>query len=397
LTACGGGANPIIGEWEATKPALTFKFFQDGTVTFKQDGRTFTGQYKSLDGENIRIDMQGDLGLKSFVLEDIKIAGDTLTATLNGQQIALSRAGKSSSQSPADPQVAPASPTSSKADLDLNSLKALVGKWEYQSSIVEFVLEADGRINLGPDSGTYLGVQPKGSGKFFGQIIFVSPSSNEETGRQSLEIQMSGDGQKLDWRQQNNEGKWTPATFIRFDETKPPTATPAVGGNLIPNASFEEGESLPAGWVPKAGSWPDIKAVTTTAHIWDATQAHSGQRSLGIIAPQANYETTWELSQLVSIKPGRRYQVALWYRSTLPATGPTAYLSVIIPRDNGSSGKSVVRFTSTDGEWKFITAVFASEAGANGVKLALNLTTVDAPLDSSQGIWIDDVSFAEIQ
>jgi len=101
-----GWRQPIVGEWQATKPAMAFEFFQDGTVTWKQGGRTFTGQYKSLDSENIRIDMQGDLGLQSFVLEDIKISSDTLNTTLNGQQIVFDRAGKGNSQNPPVSQAA---------------------------------------------------------------------------------------------------------------------------------------------------------------------------------------------------------------------------------------------------------------------------------------------------
>jgi len=79
----------------------------------------------------------------------------------------------------------------------------------------------------------------------------------------------------------------------------------------------------------------------------------------------------------------------MWYRSTLPAKRLVANLTV--------DGGGVVYFPPAEGEWEYITGIFVPKAGEDKVKLALELTTFQTSLDPSQGIWIDDIRFAEVQ
>ena len=92
LIACGGASKDIVGEWRTTNPEIIFEFFPDGTVTWEQAGRNFTGQYKFIDNNNIRLDMMGDLGPQAVVLKDVSISGDSLNLTLDGKQHEFKRA-----------------------------------------------------------------------------------------------------------------------------------------------------------------------------------------------------------------------------------------------------------------------------------------------------------------
>jgi hypothetical protein len=95
LTACGGSNNAIVGEWKSKDAGIVFEFFQDGTVTWEQGGRTFTGQYKYIDNENVRLDIVGDLGARAIVLKDVSIRNNQLSVTLDGQSLVFDAAGKS--------------------------------------------------------------------------------------------------------------------------------------------------------------------------------------------------------------------------------------------------------------------------------------------------------------
>jgi hypothetical protein len=96
LAACGGHNNAIVGEWKSKDAGIVFEFFQDGTVTWEQGGRTFTGQYKHIDDENIRLDMMGDLGARAIVLKDVSIRNNQLNVTLDGQPLVFDAVSKSS-------------------------------------------------------------------------------------------------------------------------------------------------------------------------------------------------------------------------------------------------------------------------------------------------------------
>jgi hypothetical protein len=226
VTACVGGSNPLIGKWHATQPAIAFEFFQDGTVTLKQDGRTFSGRYKSLDSENIKVNIYGGLSLQSFVLEDVKIAGDTLTVTLTERQIVFSRSIDNDAQSPVVDSQTGATPQSTPSSLtDSNGVPALAGKWMVEPKgvdpdLYEFVERADGKIVMVatfPNGRSAarpgeLDIRPVGGGKFVGYFIYYNTAYQYR----AIEIQLLDNDQRLTIRQATDvEGKWNTSSFVK--------------------------------------------------------------------------------------------------------------------------------------------------------------------------------------
>jgi hypothetical protein len=139
--ACGNANSAIVGEWRAGEPDLVLEFFQDGTVTWDQGGRTFAGQYKYIDNENIRLDVTGDLGPQAIVLKDVSISGDQMNVTLQGKQLIFSRAQKVASQ----PQET--SPTTS-FDVELKTEQISYPLGSIQSSEVEINFVSAGKSKL---------------------------------------------------------------------------------------------------------------------------------------------------------------------------------------------------------------------------------------------------------
>jgi hypothetical protein len=137
--ACGNANSAIMGEWSTTD--LVLEFFQDGTVTWEQGGRTFTGQYKYIDNENIRLDIIGDLGPQAIVLKDVSISGDQMNVTLQGKQLIFSRAKKVASQ----PQET--SPTTFP-DVELKTEQISYPLGSIQSSEVEINFVSTGKSKL---------------------------------------------------------------------------------------------------------------------------------------------------------------------------------------------------------------------------------------------------------
>jgi plastocyanin len=122
VSGCGGPSNAIVGEWKATKADLVLEFFQDNTVTLAQAGRIFTGQYKYIDNENIRLDMVGDLGPRAIVLKDVSMSGDGLAFTMEGKALQLTRV------TGGNTQASPPQASSNSADL-------LCRAWAVQSAL----------------------------------------------------------------------------------------------------------------------------------------------------------------------------------------------------------------------------------------------------------------------
>jgi hypothetical protein len=137
LVACGGSNNAILGEWRAANPGIVFEFFQDGTVTLDQSGRTFTGEYKFIDSTNIRLDMQGDLGSQAFVLKDVSISGDELTLTLDGREFTLSRANSNPQSSGS--QIISGTPSAQKSSSPVD----FTGQWINQDKNTRGITRAE--------------------------------------------------------------------------------------------------------------------------------------------------------------------------------------------------------------------------------------------------------------
>lgn len=152
VSSCGGSTAAIIGEWQVTNADLIFEFFQDNTVTLAQAGRTFTGQYKYIDNENIRLDVIGDLGPRAMVLKDVKQPGDELAFTLDGKALQLTRVTGEQAQA-SQPKALPPQASS-------NMVELLCREWAVQSALMgnvseslflrmTFSFQPDGSVEIG--------------------------------------------------------------------------------------------------------------------------------------------------------------------------------------------------------------------------------------------------------
>lgn len=127
LAACVSPGDALIGEWQSSTTGVVFEFFKDGTVTWDQANRSFTGQYKFLDDHNLRLDMLGDLGPQAVVLKDVNIAGDTLTVIFEGKTIEFTRVMDGAQVAPPPPQ--PTVPAARPAgELKTESFRHPLGK-----------------------------------------------------------------------------------------------------------------------------------------------------------------------------------------------------------------------------------------------------------------------------
>lgn len=128
LTACASPGSALIGEWRSSAADVIFEFFGDGTVTWDQANRSFTGQYKFLDDHNLRLDMRGDLGPQTVVLKDVNISDDTLTVVFEGKMIEFTRVTDGAQASTAQPQTAQPQPTVPAGGLKTESFQHPLGK-----------------------------------------------------------------------------------------------------------------------------------------------------------------------------------------------------------------------------------------------------------------------------
>ena len=93
-TACGFGVSspPILGQWQSVDdPSVTFEFRDNGLFALGSDGRTFTGAYEWVDGQNIEVTVEGDLGARTMYLTNLVVEGDQLTVSINEQVLVFER------------------------------------------------------------------------------------------------------------------------------------------------------------------------------------------------------------------------------------------------------------------------------------------------------------------
>jgi outer membrane biogenesis lipoprotein LolB len=97
LAACGGApklSDQIIGKWEYTDPDLnatmTFDFQKDGKLTISAADQSIDATYSWEDADTIKLVVT--LGEETDEsMGDIKITGDTLTLTIDGESQDLTR------------------------------------------------------------------------------------------------------------------------------------------------------------------------------------------------------------------------------------------------------------------------------------------------------------------
>ena len=160
--------------------------------------------------------------------------------------------------------------------------------------------------------------------------------------------------------------------------------TALAAPNLAPNPSFEEGETSPVGWEPDPGA--GVK-------VWDATEAHSGQRSLMITVNSSDPYGwgSWAIwrSDFVPVQPNHTYRLQDWIKTQNVAWG--AHIDVHYYNDQywdiGDSDSDPL-ITGTQ-DWTFCDSYFTTPSGTAYVKILAGIWH-RSPVYSTA--WFDDVS-----
>lgn len=102
--------------------------------------------------------------------------------------------------------------------------------------------------------------------------------------------------------------------FIKIDDTSqnslPKKIINNADDNLIPNPSFEEGDTLPIGW--------SYKTNTNSIFNWDSNFAHSGEKSVGVLNITNITTDSWSLCWISDFIPvdfnEYAYKLSGWIR-----------------------------------------------------------------------------------
>ena len=154
--------------------------------------------------------------------------------------------------------------------------------------------------------------------------------------------------------------------------------------NLAPNPSFEEGETSPLGWEPDPGA--GVK-------VWDATEAHSGQRSISVaVSPSDPYGwSIWALwrSDFIPVQPNHTYRLQDWIKTQNVVWG--AHIDVHYYNDEYSDigdSDSDPLITGTQ-DWTYCDSYFTTPSDTAYVQILAGIWH-RTPVDSTA--WFDDVS-----
>ncbi|MCX7598651.1 MAG: beta-galactosidase [Armatimonadetes bacterium] len=150
--------------------------------------------------------------------------------------------------------------------------------------------------------------------------------------------------------------------------------------NVVRNPGFEEGTEGPENWI----FW----ARTTGKGAWDATVAHSGQRSVRVDGV-ADGNQNWA-QQNIPLRPGWLHRVGAWVRQErCYSWGPDI---VVVARDADGQVLESWSFRGRPGtrQWYFVEGYFL--APANAVQASVELRV----LHLSGTAWFDDVSLVAV-
>ncbi|HEC76338.1 MAG TPA: hypothetical protein ENI33_03635 [Thermoplasmatales archaeon] len=186
----------------------------------------------------------------------------------------------------------------------------------------------------------------------------------------------------------------------RFYEEKemdiPPAYHILTDGNLIPNPSFEEGTTTPAGW--ECRDYGDGAEYT-----WDSNHAFGGEKSVGIkniSATQRSY--CWITSEYIPIDPlNHSYILSTWYKYLgTPKQWQWGLLGIEGYDENGEwlfgFGFTLnVYYSWHYFEWDVSHSTYFDER-ARWVKIVLQYTAAGSSFSNAE-IRFDDVYFGEPQ
>jgi hypothetical protein len=76
----------LIGSWKGSSGEI-LTFYKDGTVTSNDGSNSFTGSYKTLDNDTLKMDLEGIVSLTGSMVGDFTIYKDSLKIDFNNGQI----------------------------------------------------------------------------------------------------------------------------------------------------------------------------------------------------------------------------------------------------------------------------------------------------------------------
>lgn len=161
--------------------------------------------------------------------------------------------------------------------------------------------------------------------------------------------------------------------------------------NLAPNPSFEEGDTMPTGWIPL----PDTNGIYT----WDSDYAYSGEKSVGALNLTNNYpyQVMWTTTDFIPVDiTVSSYMLTAWFKFVDITEYQYAIVRILHYDINyqlvgsGGAGRG-----SNDTEWHQITKTTGNDDHTKYVKLEIG-QAFNPPYepDSLIEIRFDDVNFS---
>ena len=177
-------------------------------------------------------------------------------------------------------------------------------------------------------------------------------------------------------------------------------AAPALGPNLAPNPSFDNGTGTqPDGWVPNPNA-------TDGTFLWETTFGRTDSSSLKISASQRFVILSnpgWRTSGFIPIEPNKLYRASVF---TFTSDGGVGHIPAIqfFKEDGtflgtiGATGPS--GFTDPIGVWlekifTFDLSTFPTLASATKVKLVV-VQDIETTIGTVKTVFFDDVYFGVI-
>lgn len=173
----------------------------------------------------------------------------------------------------------------------------------------------------------------------------------------------------------------------------PPKDVLGIGPNLAPNPSFEEGESLPTGWMCYS------HYGNGTFH-WDSTYAYAGEKSVGILNltsyPGYLVELIWETTDFIPVDLHlNSYIFSVWIKYVdVPPSNQHAWIFIqYFTKDYQPTGGHGRSYIYTDLEWRLATLSTSYNENIKYAKLQLLQLSQEENTNPLLEIRFDDVYF----
>ncbi len=165
----------------------------------------------------------------------------------------------------------------------------------------------------------------------------------------------------------------------------------AEGPGRIANAGFENAISAPGtslfGW--------QIKPVAQTEVAFDASQHHSGGRSLRIIFNGFSATNYYNIGQIVVVEPSTRYRFEGFVRTQDLKSGGTPLLEIANAMDLKVLGASTP-FSMGRNDWQPVTIEFSTPDKTDGIHVRTNRAYCGEVCPIFGIIWYDDFNLENL-